>query len=58
MTPKELMYLQDSLGMEQQLQTKCTDYASKMQDPNLKNVLTRLAGEHQSHFSSLMNHLQ
>ena len=58
MTPKELMYLQDSLGMEQQLQTKCTDYASKMQDPKLKNVLTQLASEHQTHFSSLMNHLQ
>ena len=57
MTPKELMYLQDSLGMEQQLQTKCTDYAGKVQDPKLKNVLTQLAGEHQTHFNSLINHL-
>jgi len=57
MTPKELMYLQDSLGMEQQLQTKCSDYAGKVQDPALKNVLTQLAGEHKSHFNSLMNHL-
>ena len=57
MTPKELMYLQDSLGMEQQLQIKCSDYASKMQDPKLKNVLTQLAGEHQAHFNCLINHL-
>ncbi|MCL2068407.1 MAG: hypothetical protein FWH00_00755 [Oscillospiraceae bacterium] len=57
MTPKELMYLQDSLGMEQQLQTKCTDYSNKIQDPHLKNVLNQLAQDHQSHFNCLMNHL-
>ena len=58
MTPKELMYLQDSLGMEQQLQTKCTDYTGKIQDPHLKTVLSQLAQDHQSHFNNLMNHLR
>ena len=43
MTPKELMYLEDSLGMEQQLQTKCNDYASKVQDESLRNALLQFA---------------
>ncbi|MCL1823377.1 MAG: hypothetical protein FWG44_04165 [Oscillospiraceae bacterium] len=57
MTPKELLYLEDSLGMERQLQTKCTDYAGKVQNPSLKNMLTGLAQEHQTHFDSLMKQL-
>lgn len=57
MTPKELLYLEDSLGMEQQLQLKCKDYSSKVQDPELKNMLTQLSQEHQEHFTCLMNQL-
>ena len=55
MTPKELLYLEDSLGMEQQLQTKCTDYAGKVQSEALKNMLSQLTQSHQKHFSDLMN---
>jgi hypothetical protein len=57
MTPKELLYLEDSLGMEQQLQTKCMDYSSKIQNPGLKTMLSQLASQHQTHFNSLMNQL-
>lgn len=57
MTPKELLYLEDSMGMEQQLQTKCNDYASKIQNPTLKTMLSNLASEHQKHFDCLMNQL-
>jgi len=57
MTPKELLYLEDSLGMERQLQTKCSDYSGKVQNPQLKNMLSGLAQEHQTHFNSLINHL-
>ena len=57
MTPKELLYLEDSLGMERQLQTKCMDYASKVQNPQLKNMLSGLAEQHQTHFNELMGHL-
>jgi len=56
-TPKELMYLEDSLGMEQQLQTKCNDYASKVQDENLRNTLLQLASEHQQHYNCLFSQL-
>lgn len=57
MTPKELMYLEDALGMEQQLQTKCMDYANKIQDAKLKNMVNQLAQDHQQHFTCLMNQL-
>jgi hypothetical protein len=54
MTPKELMYLEDSLGMEKQLQTKCSDYSNKISDDNLKNMLSDLAQEHQTHYNNLL----
>jgi hypothetical protein len=57
MTPKELLYLEDSLGMEQQLQIKCHDYSGKIQDSALKGMLGQLAQDHQKHFSSLMGQL-
>jgi hypothetical protein len=57
MTPKELLYLEDTLGMEQQLQIKCADYSSKVQSPQLKSVLTQMSGQHQAHFNNLMTQL-
>lgn len=57
MTPKELLYLEDAMGMEQQLKIKCMDYSCKIQDPQLKNMVSQLAQEHQRHFSSLMGQL-
>ncbi|MBE7063706.1 MAG: hypothetical protein IJN25_02445 [Clostridia bacterium] len=57
MTPKELMYMEDALGMEQQLETKCNDYASKVQDPNLQNTLRQFATQHQQHYSCLLKQL-
>ena len=50
---KELSYLKDSLGQEQQLVTKCNDYAGKVQCPELKSFLTQLACEHQQNFNQL-----
>lgn len=57
MTPKELMYLEDSLGMELQLETKCNDYASKVQDESLKNALMQYANQHNKHYNCLLSQL-
>lgn len=57
MTPKELLYIEDSLGMEQQLITKCMDYSTKVQNSSLKNLLSDLATQHQTHFNTLVNQL-
>lgn len=56
-SPKELLYLEDSLGMEQQLQTKCNEYASKVEDPELKSMLKSLAKKHNKRFGLLLNQL-
>lgn len=57
MTEKELLYLEDSLGMEEQLQTKCNDYASKMQDESLKDKLYQFANQHKQHYDCLLSQL-
>lgn len=43
--------------MEQQLATKCTDYASRVTDAQLKNTLTNFANQHQQHYNSLLAQL-
>lgn len=57
MTPKELLYLEDSLGMEQHLETKCKNYAEKIQDPELKALLNEFVQDHQCRFNNLMQSL-
>ncbi|MDR0821470.1 MAG: hypothetical protein LBN40_03260 [Oscillospiraceae bacterium] len=58
MTPKELLYLEDALGMEQQLLVKCSDYGAKMQSPQLKTLLSQLSQTHRRHFDSLIGQLK
>lgn len=57
MTSKELMYLEDSLNLEEQLVTKCNDYSKKVTDPQLKTVLSNMAGQHQQHYNNLLAQL-
>ena len=39
MSPKELLYIDDALGHATQMKAACTDFASKLQDPELKTSL-------------------
>jgi hypothetical protein len=58
MSPKELLYIEDALGHETQIKTCCTDSASQLQDPELKNFVTQLAQRHTecfNRFYSLLN---
>ncbi len=50
MTPKELLYIEDALGHEKHMKTKCTDYASKIQDAELKSFVEQLTTKHQQIF--------
>lgn len=50
MSPKELSYIEDSLSHEKLMQTKCTDYANKIQDAELKSYVNQLASTHQKIF--------
>lgn len=46
MSPKELIYIEDALGHEQQMKTACTDFASQLQDPELRSFVQQLSTKH------------
>ncbi len=51
MSPKELLYIEDALGHEQQMQKACADFASQLQDVQLKSFVQDLAGKHKQSFN-------
>lgn len=51
MSPKELLYIEDALGHEQQMKKSCTDFANQLQDPELKNFVQGLCNKHQQSFN-------
>ncbi|MDU4889230.1 MAG: hypothetical protein E6344_05500 [Clostridium sp.] len=55
MSPKELLYVEDALGHEQQMKTACNDFASQIQDPELKNFVQGLAIKHETAFKKFYN---
>ena len=57
MSEKELLYLEDALTHEQFLQQQCTECASKLSDPELKNFVSGLAASHGELFKSFYNAL-
>ena len=54
MTPKELQYVEDALGHAKEMQTSCCDFASQIQDPELKSFVEELGREHSQCFSKFM----
>ena len=53
MSPKELSYIEDALGHEQHMQTKCSDYANQFQDAELANFVRQLSNKHQQAMAQL-----
>ncbi len=53
MTSKELLYIEDALGHEQFMETKCKETATKIQDAELKNLVTQLETKHKELFGKL-----
>ena len=50
MSPKELLYIEDALGHEKQLKDSCANFASLLQDAQLKNFVQDLCSKHQTNF--------
>ena len=50
MSTKELLYIEDALGHQRILQSKCRETAQRLQDPDLKNFVNQMAGKHQELF--------
>ena len=55
MSPKELLYIEDALGHEQYLKTQCLEVESKIQDPQLKSIVSELISKHESIFNQFMS---
>ena len=51
MSPKELLYIDDALGHEQQIKACCTESASAVSDPDLKNFISEISARHSQAFS-------
>ena len=52
MSPKELLYIEDALSHEQQIKCFCTDSANKVQDPELRNLISSITSRHTECFNS------
>lgn len=46
MTDKELLYIEDALGHEQYFQTKCSETAQSLTDPELKRCVEQMGSRH------------
>ena len=53
MTSKELLYIQDALGQEKFLETICKESATKIQDAELKTLVTQYEAKHKELFGKL-----
>lgn len=48
MTQKELLYMEDAIGHEQNLDTILTNYSDTIENKNLKSFLKKLAKKHKN----------
>lgn len=55
MSPKEVLYIEDALGHEKHMKTKCNDYVTKIQDPELQAFVQELAAKHVQLFNKIYN---
>ncbi|SMD10471.1 hypothetical protein [Sporomusa malonica] len=57
LSSKELMHLEDFLGMEQSCAKTMNYFASSVQDTQSKQLFQQLAQKSQQHFQTLSKHL-
>lgn len=55
MSPKELAYIEDALGHESFMKTKCSDSAQCLNDEDLKQFVTQMASKHSQLFGQFYN---
>ena len=55
MSPKELLYIEDALGHEQQIKCLCADSANSVQDNELKSFISSLSQKHTENFNTFYN---
>ena len=55
MSPKELQYVEDVLGQEEQMKKSCCDFSNQIQDQELKSFVEGLSSKHQETFNKFYN---
>ncbi|MDU5107757.1 MULTISPECIES: hypothetical protein [unclassified Clostridium] len=55
MTSKELLYIADGLGHEKFMETLCKETATKLQDDELKTLVTQYEAKHKELFGKLFS---
>ena len=58
MSPKELLYVEDALSRDTQLQSLCRDSETQLFDPELRNLMSKTAQRHKECFQSFYTLLQ
>ncbi len=58
MTQKELLYMEDAIGHEQNLAVMCQNFSGAVEDEELQHFLTKLAKKHQSIKEKLMKTME
>ncbi len=57
LSSKELMHLEDFLGMEQTCANTMNYFAGNVQDTQIKQVFQQIAQKNQQHFQTMSKHL-
>ena len=52
MSPKELMYIEDALGHEQQMKTSCKETSTKLSDSELSAFVNSLSERYEQTFKN------
>ena len=55
MSPKELLYIDDALGHEKFLISKCTQALETLQDTRLRACVSRMQAAHQDLYNQFCN---
>lgn len=55
MSPKELSYIEDALGHEQFMKTKCNDLMQNLSDNDLKQCVQQMLTKHNELYSQMYN---
>lgn len=55
MSPKELLYIEDTLSHEKQIKCTCKDSVAKLENKELANFVEGLASRHTQCFNKIYN---
>ena len=55
MSPKELLYIDDALGHEQQIKACCNEAVNQLEDNDLKTFVSDLCQRHTQAFNRFYN---